>query len=418
MRFRSARSRDSLRRTVADVTAGLRRAVPPGKPGVERVTVDRALGRVLADSLRARRTVPPNDRSMMDGYAVRAAGARRRESGPPFTRTVIGRSVPGLDPRRLPRVNSRTAIEILTGGPMPPGANAVLRLESTERRGRSIRARSRVVPGRDIARRGEDFQRGKPLFAAGTSLRPWHLATLAAHDIRLVRVYRRPVVGLLRTGGEFPPDRHPPRPRHVRDTTRPLLRAALSELGVQYADLGSVPDRLADTRRAIARALTRCDVVLTVGGSSVGARDLVPSAVGRLSGARRIASGVWLRPGSSTGVAVVRGRPVFLLPGPPVAAFAGFLALVEPFLDRWTDPRHRSRPSVRARLAFGRPHDRRFEELVRVRLRTRRSGTWARAVAGRGSSHLSSLSRSDGLAVLARGRGAYRRGDPVTVWLL
>lgn len=355
---------------------------------------------------------------MMDGFAIRIAASPRLGGRAELVRIVVGRSAPGSDPARLPKVDSRTAVEVLTGGPMPPGADAVLRLEVVERRGRRIRSRARAVPGRDIARRGEDFRRGQPLFPAGTRLRPWHLAALAANDVRAVPVCRRPVVGLLRTGGEFPPAGARPRPVHVRDTTGPLLRAALEELGVEPLDLGSVPDLLPPLRRSLGRALRRCDAVLTVGGSSVGARDLVPRAVASLSGVRTIAEGIWLRPGSSTGVAVVRGRPIFLLSGPPVAAFAGYLALVEPFLGRWGGVRPRARSTVRARLASARPHDRRFDELVRVRLRARRSETWARPVASRGSSHLSSLSASDGLAVLARGRGAYRRGDVVTVWTL
>ena len=304
---------------------------------------------------------------------------------------------------------------MLTGSPLPPGTNSVVRIEDARRRGNRIELRSSVRVGRDIARRGEDFRRGDPIAGRGTRLRPWHLAALVANEIPRVPVRRRHRVALVRTGAEVVRRGRSLRRGEVRDTTGPLLRAALEELGVVVIDVGPEPDDERTIRRSVARVLEDADVVVTIGGSSVGRRDLVRRAVEGLPHSRVLARRLRLRPGGSTGVAVVGRRPVFLLSGPPVAAYAGFLAVVEPFLARSGGFPAESKPVVLARLGRAVPHVAHSHELLRVRLTRGRAGMTATPLERGGAARLSSLTGADGLAVLEQGHGDYRRGDAVRV---
>ncbi|MGI0071898.1 MAG: molybdopterin molybdotransferase MoeA [Thermoplasmata archaeon] len=413
MTVRTRRGGRSRSTDVASALARLDRATGSRAARSEWVRVADALGRVPVAAVLARRRLPARDQSMMDGYAVRCQPGEARANAATASRRLVGRSFPGDDGRRLPRVGTATAVEVLTGATMPPGSNAVVRLEACRRRADRIFPRAPVVPGRDIARAGEDFQRGQTVAGAGAPLRPWHLAALVANEVPRVRVVARPRVGVLSTGGEVIPAGHRAGPGRVRDTTKPLLRGLLEERGAQFVDLGHAPDRSKPIRGAVRAGLERCDVLLTIGGSSVGARDLVPSALAGMARIRWVAGRLKIRPGSATAVAVVRRRPIFVLSGPPVAAFAGFVSVVEPYLERrgWAT----GRASVSATLERGVAHSRPLRELVRVRLERRGGRLWARVGERRGSSRLSSLTESDGLLVLEEGCPDYPAGASVQV---
>jgi len=400
---------------VAVTLARLSRTAPRLPPRTEWVAVLSALGRVPSRAVRARRVLPPHDQSTMDGYAVRSRRPVLREGRRPPGLRVVGRSTPGDEASRLPHVDGDTAVEILTGAPLPPGADSVLRLEDCRRSGDTIWPRRSPTAGKDVARRGDDFRPGRPIVDAGTPLRPWHLAALLANEVVKVRVVRRLRVGVLSTGNELVATGRPLRSGGVRDTTRPLLLALLAELDVPSLDLGLVPDEVAAIRRAVRRGLATCDVLITTGGSSVGKSDLVPAAIQNLGTTRWMAARVRLRPGATTGVAVVGRRPVFLLSGPPVAAFSGFMGLVEPFLRERESCAGRSPPSVSATLATKIAHARGVRELVRVRLKPRKGRLLALAVERHGASRLSSLTGASGLMTLEERRGDYRAGERVRV---
>jgi molybdenum cofactor synthesis domain-containing protein len=348
----------------------------------------------------------------MDGYAVRSAsftsdGSRRRRL------RVVARSFPG-DAQRTP-LDPGSAVEIFTGAMLPPGANAVVRSEDCRRVGRWVMLDRPVPAGRNVARRGEDFRPGRTIVRASVSVRPWHLAALVANEVSTIRVRARPRVGLLSTGSELEDPRASVRAGRTRDSAKPLLRSMLLELGAVPIDLGIAPDREPSIRRRLQEGLRTCDVVVTTGGTSVGTRDRVPAAVEGLRGARWIAHRLRLRPGSSTRIAIVARRPVFLLSGPPVAAFAGFVALVEPVLrDTW-GASVRSPGTVPAILAERVVHRRGMREMVRVRLLRREGVPRATVVERHGAARLSSLTGADGLLVLDERRGDYRKGERVPV---
>lgn len=359
--------------------------------------------------------LPPHDQSAMDGFALRLRPTERPATSPPAVRRVVGRSAPGDDYRRRPVVGFDTAVEVLTGANLPAGANAVIRSENSRRSRNRMWVRATVAPGQDVARRGEDFRPGSRIIAAGTRVRPWHLAALVANQVRTIPVLGRPRAGVLATGSEIVPAGSSGHGSAVRDSTKPLLLGLLQELGIAAVDLGRAPDRENALRSGILRGLARCDLVITIGGSSVGVRDRVPSAVGSIPRARWIARHVRLRPGSTTSVAVVGPRPMFVLPGPPVAAFAGFLGLVEPFLRARGFVVGDAPRAISATLERAIVHARGVRELVRVRIRVQNGVRRVFAVERHGAARLSSLTDADGLLVLEERRGAYRAGETVRV---
>ncbi|MGA8542243.1 MAG: molybdopterin molybdotransferase MoeA [Thermoplasmata archaeon] len=404
------------RSTAVDtVLARLGREAGRDRAGSEKVPIGSCLGRIPANEIRARRTLPPHDQSTMDGYAVFSSAPMRQPPLAPFLLRVVGRSNPGDDVRQIPPVRRGTAVEVLTGAPMPVGANSIVRSEDCRRAGNQIGIHNRPLPGRDIARRGEDFRPGQRIILAGTPIRPWHIAAFVANEITVLRVVRRPLVGVLSTGDELVPAGTSARTVGVLDTTRPLVLRMLSELGVPTTDLGSVRDREGSIRRVVRRGIATCDVVITTGGSSEGPRDLVPRAVDGLGGVRWLASRLRLRPGSATGVAVVRHRPVFVLPGPPVAAFAAFVSVVEPYLRARGGVSNSTPAPYAARLVRGIRHSRGVREVVRVRLHRRRRGPWVFLGERHGSSRLSSLTEAAGFVVLDERHGDYRRGEAVEI---
>jgi molybdopterin molybdotransferase len=204
----------------------------------------------------------------------------------------------------------------------------------------------------------------------------------------------------------------------VRDTTKPLLLGLLAELGVEATDLGVVRDDTNAIQVAIRRGLQRCEMLLTIGGSSVGGRDFVAAAVGSLAEARVVVRGVRLRPGSTTSAAVVRGQAVFLLPGPPLAAAAGFLTVVEPFLRTHLGPGLPDRTPRYARLSRGVSHALGRTELVLVRTSGVGGTIVASPVDRGGSAWLSSIADADGFLYLHPRRHGYRAGARVEVFPL
>jgi molybdenum cofactor synthesis domain-containing protein len=404
--------------SIASVLVRLERAVGSIPRRTERLPSAESLGRISARPVRARRFLPPHDRSTMDGFAVRWHPGERRGSTPLRPRQVVGHSAPADEPRAVPAVSVDTAVEILTGGPIPTGAQAVLRAEDCKVSGSHVTLLAPSPPGSNIEGRGEDFRRGSVILPAGGRIRPWHLAALAANRISTVEVFRPPQVAVLSTGSEIDSGRAESRRGTVPDTTKPLLLGLLAELGVPGVDLGVVPDRGRATREAIGKAIRRCDLVITIGGSSASRRDLVPVSINSLPGAHWIARRVRMKPGSTSSVALVRKRPIFLLGGPPVAAYAGFVGLVEPFLrsyGRLGDSPHG--PQL-ARLGQRIDHRRGMREIVRVRLRSRKGVHVVTHVERHGASRLSTLTASDAILVLEESRGNYRAGESVQVWPL
>ena len=291
-----------------------------------------AVGLRLARDVCAETDLPPTARSAMDGYAVRCGDLATT----PATLRLVGEVAAGSPAR--PRVEPGTCVRVLTGAVVPPAAEAVAVVESTEEvSDDEVRFLETTSAGRHIREPGSDAKAGDLLLRAGTRLDAPQMALLAGVGVDPVPVRRMARVGLLRTGRELVAPETSAKPHQTRDADGPGLLAALRGLrGVEVEDLGIVTDDLGPLREAMAGGLERLDVLLVTGGVSVGCYDLVADAL-QAEGCEPVFHGVSQKPGKPTLFGrMPRDRLVFGLPGTPLGAFASFFNFVRPALDALT----------------------------------------------------------------------------------
>lgn len=357
----------------------------------------------------------------MDGYAVRhqeagGAGPGREVRLPVSMDIPAGSGLPGP-------LTPGTAARIMTGAPMPPGADAVVPVEDTnDRRDRmggtpaEVAIRVAPAPGQYVRPVGQDVRAGEVVMPTGTVVGPAALGVLAALGYSQVTVYRQPRVALFSTGDELRQVGEPLGPGQIRDVNSYTLAAAAEHYGAQVLGLGIVPDRLKVVQAVLAAAAEQgADLVLSSAGVSVGAYDVVKAAVETAGGLQ-----FWrvrMRPGKPLAFGRVHGVPFFGLPGNPVSALMTFEVFVRPSLLKLAGRRHWDKLAITAALAEPVRSDGR-ESYLRVVVTRRGEAYVARPAGDQGSAVLSSLVRANGLLILPEGVTEARAGERFTVWLV
>lgn len=392
----------------------------------EVVALDDADGRVLAEDLVSRHTLPPWDNSAMDGFAVIAADVAAASADAPVRLAVTGEAAAGRVSDVL--VTAGNAVRILTGAPLPEGADAVVPVENTDARPGvadlppNVEIRAAAYPGAHIRRAGTDLIAGAPLLAAGTALTPAALAVAAAGGHAQVTVHRRPRVALLATGDELVAPGQALGPAQIPDSNTSGVAAQARELGAEVQVLGIARDDLDDVLAHLRRGLAWADVIVASGGVSVGAHDVVKDAfaqVGRIDLWRiAVQPGRPLAFGRAPATDGSREVLLFGLPGNPVSSLVTFELFVRPVLRRLAG--HEDvigRDIVRATLEqpVSKAHNRRA--FIRVKLTPGQDGSgWRASLAGGQDSHvLSALAAADGLAIIGEQFDAVPAGTDVEV---
>lgn len=382
----------------------------------ERVPIPDAWGRVLAAPLLATRDLPPCDNSAMDGYAVRAADVTVN------TRLTVALDIPaGGDPGSV--LPAGAAARIMTGAPLPEGADAIIPVEdSASPHGQGVFAAPgewvgfSALPdvGAHVRRRGEDVRQDEVVLAAGTVCRGFQIALAASAGHAVISVVRRPRVAIVSTGDEIVDIGEAVPPGRIVNGNAYGLAALVSEAGGVPTLSPIVPDRLTETVDAISSALT-ADLVVTIGGVSVGERDHVRRALAE-AGAQLVFWRVALRPGGPMAFGQgAAGSVVFALPGNPVSALVTFELFVRPAILRMGGHERCFRRLVRARLleaVHTRPGKAYY---LRARLEPDGEGWSASLAGGQGSHVLSSLARADGLVIVPEEAGDLPAGAVVDV---
>jgi molybdopterin molybdotransferase len=397
VRMRGFRARLPVDEALALMLDGLAAGTP------EDVPVTECAGRVLAADVVSAVDVPGFVRSAMDGYAVRAQDTFGATLYDPLPFDLLGEAMPGAGADV--EVGRRQACRIMTGAPVPPGADAVLRAESAQEEGARVLAKEAIAPGKNVGRVGEDIERGTHVLAAGRVLRPQDVGLLSSIGHHPVSVVRRPLVRILVSGNEL-----------LAPGEKPVGTSAVS-IGLLLSttlvarDGGRVESvvHCRDEQAALLDAITRdgADVIVAAGGSSVGREDYLPLLV-RDEG-HLLVHGVAMRPSSPSGFGRVNGVPVFLLPGNPVSCLCAY--------DFFAGPAIRTLAGRRA----GWPHRRVVTRLARrivseigrtdyARVALEDGEAWPIAVAG--ASVLSSTTRADGFVIVPSGsEGIDERGE-------
>jgi len=373
--------------------------------GLEPVAVAAALGRVLAADLRAAGDVPPFANSAMDGFAVRAGAAGRRLR-------IVAESRAG-HPTTV-AVGEGEAIRISTGAAVPPGTEAVIRVEDTGEEDGEVELRAAVGCGQNVRGAGEDLRAGAVVLRAGAPLGPVELAVAVAAGAGELRCTRRPRVVVLGTGDELRAPGEPLGPGEIHNSNAVGLAALAHRAGAEVLSVGRVADTPAATQAALREALEAADVVVVSGGVSVGPHDHVKPALDAVGVAERF-WGVALKPGKPTWFGTHEdGTLVFGLPGNPVSALVTFGLFAQPALCalQGADPALDSLPAA---LAEPVPREAHREQAVRVRLE-RVGGKLNAIPTGPQDSHiLSSLLGAGGLALIPAGEGEVAAGEEVEV---
>jgi molybdopterin molybdotransferase len=390
---------------VLSEAAGGPSAGPP--LGSERVAVDHALGRILAEDVASEGDLPPFDSSAMDGYAVVA--------GPAAELPVIGESRAGAPATAT--LAPGEAIRISTGAEVPEGADSVIPVERVEARD-SLVSVPETQPGANIRRAGEDVRAGTTVLRAGAELGPAELAVLASFGRTDVLCGRRPRLAVLATGDELVPPGRPLGPGQIRDSNATALAALAQAAGAELVSRRHVPDDPAATIEALGEALATADVVCVSGGVSVGPHDHVKPALAELGVEERFWR-VALRPGKPTwfGRHGEHGALVFGLPGNPVSAMVTFHLFVRPALRRLAGG---EAPDTRARAVLDSPLARnpKRDEVVRCRLEAHDDGWHVAPTKEQGSHVLTSMLGAGALALIPRGEGELEAGDRVDIEIL
>jgi molybdopterin molybdotransferase len=385
----------------------------------EPVPLEDALGRVLASAAVAPEDVPGFDNSAMDGFAVRAEDTSAAAPGAPVSLKLAAESRAGAPADR--RLTTGEAFRISTGGALPDGADAVLRLEEAAESDGLIEFEVAVSPGRDIRRAGEDINAGDTILRAATLLGAAELGVLASLGVAAPECARRPRLALVCTGDELLAPDEPMRPGGVRNSNAYTIPALARQAGADVVSVERCPDEPAATREALEDALG-ADVTVVCGGVSVGEHDHVKAALAEL-GAEQEFWGVALRPGRPTWFGVKDGTPAdggtlaFGLPGNPVSAFVTFVLFVRPALLALTgageDPM-----AAMATLTADVPRLPKRDQAVRCALELSDEGWLATPTGPQGSHVLTSMLGADALAVVAAGSEPARSGDRIPIRLL
>ena len=369
-----------------------------------------ALGAVLAEDATADRDVPPFRNSAMDGYAVR--GADVRQAG--VTLRVVGSVSAGALPERM--VGAREAMRIMTGAPMPDGADTVVRVEDTDNGAEVVTINAVTPEGIAVRQAGEDLRRGETVLARGTVLRHPEIGVLASIGRAKVRVVRRPNVAVLSTGDELVDIDEEPGPGQIRDANRYSLAAAVRASGCAAFELGIARDSADDLRHALGNAAFG-DLVVTSGGVSVGDHDHVKPVVDAMG--QMDFWSIAIRPGRPLAFGELRTKrgavPIFGLPGNPVSALLTFEVFVRPALLKMAGRTKLHRPRVEARLLD------RIDKPTGLRMFARgvhdaAAGT-VRSTGPQGSGILRSMSLANCLIDLPEAASGAAPGDTVGVLL-
>ena len=376
----------------------------------ETIPFDEGVGRVLAEAVVSSEDVPHFANSAMDGFAVRAADV----SEPDAVLEVLA-DLPAGHVASVSMSDGQT-IRIMTGAPMPDGADTVVRVEDTTADGDKVRIHTVVAEGTYVREAGGDVRAGQVVFDPGLRMGPIHVGVLATLGLVEPVVSRRPRVGVMSTGNELqPPATQDLAPGMIRDSNRPMLVGLLEDAGAEVIDYGRIGDDADELRAALGRAAVETDAIVTTGGVSMGDYDVTKLVLREEAGVDFIK--VAMKPGKPLAFGRLGGAPFFGLPGNPVSVVVSFEQFVRPALLTMQGARAVLRPQMTVAAGERLVTDPAKTVFLRVRLEGDGAALRATQAGGQASNVLSVAAVADAFAVVPMGVETIDEGEPVLIEL-
>jgi len=382
--------------------------------GLEKVPLLQGLGRVIGEDIYAKRDIPPLDNSAMDGYALKLEDIRESSKDHPVRLEVIEDLPAGFVSKKT--IGKGQAIRIMTGAPIPKGADTVIPVEETEKGDGFAFILKAASLGENIRRSGEDVKKGERVISQGDLIRPAEVGMLASVGRSSVLVYQKPLVAILCTGDELVDVDENLEESKIISSNSYTLAAQVKDCGAVPVQLGIARDRKEEIREKLRQGI-RADVLISSAGVSVGDYDFAKDALGDL-GMEMAFWQISMKPGKPLAFGTIQGKPVFGLPGNPVSSMVSFEEFVRPSLLKMMGHRDVLRPVVEAilqeeiRKTTGRRH------FIRAFVSFKEGSYFATTTGDQGSGILMSMLKANGLIMIPEAQEIARVGEKVKVQLL
>jgi|Deesub1362B_J571_1020462.scaffolds.fasta_scaffold00145_53 molybdenum cofactor synthesis domain-containing protein len=397
---------------------------------VEEIDFRESLNRVCAEDVVSKRNIPPFNRSAVDGYALKAEETFGASMNNPVIFRVVGEVEIGEG--GLIEVQEGEAVRISTGAPMPKNADAVVMIEHTSKiEGDYIEVYSSLPPWKNVSRIGEDLREGEVVIKKGEIIQPHHIALLAASGNLRIKVFRKPIVGVVSTGNELVDAvevntveaKKDLQEGKIVDTNRYMLMNLVRQYNAKPIDFGIVKDDLETLRNILISALKKTDILIFSGATSVGTKDLLPEIINEF---REVGDlfihGIAIKPGMPTGITSIRGKPVLLLPGFPVASYIAFNLLFPKIVFRMygLDFKEFYPPGSILKAVAGMriPSTAGVRTFTRAILEKKGDRLFAYPLRTSGSGILSSLSKAHGIIEVSEEKEGIEEGEEVEIRLI
>ncbi len=389
----------------------------PSVLGEEEIPLLESYDRVLGKNVVSTLDIPPFNRSTVDGYAVKAEDTFGAEENQPAKLTIVGLVSVGEQPRIC--IEKGEAAEIVTGAPIPEGADAVVMVEDADRENSELSVFRAVTQDENVMKRGTDIKKGDVVLKTGQVLTASDIGVLAALGLIKVKVLKVPKVAVLSTGAEVTePGKELPAGR-IYDINAYSLSTAVRESGGRPVYLGVVPDDKTELQKVLKRGLASADIVMTSGGVSVGPKDLTPQIVNSLGQPGVIISGIAVKPGKPTTMALIGKKPVVCLPGHPTSALLLFYLLVRPIIQLMSGRPAREVKTIKALMSRRVFSARGRRTFVMVKLKHGKSDRWVVEPVETGASGaITTLAKADGFVEIPENHQFIDAGEEVVVTIL
>jgi molybdopterin molybdotransferase len=382
--------------------------------GFEKVSLLEALGRVIAEDIFAKRDIPPLDNSGMDGYAVKYSDIKNASKDHPIRLLVIEDLPAGSISAKI--LEKGQAIRIMTGAPIPKGADTVIPVEETKKEGTSVLIYKVLPLGEHIRRAGEDVKKGDRVISMGDLIRPAEVGMLASIGRSSVFVYQRPLVAILCTGDELVDVDGDLDEVKIISSNSYTLEAQVKDCGAVPIQLGIAKDQKEVIKEKLLQGI-RADVLISSAGVSVGDYDFVKDALDDL-GMEMVFWKVAMKPGKPLVFGTINGKLVFGLPGNPVPSMISFEQFVRPSLLKMMGHRQIFQPVIEAVLKEDLHKEQGRRHFIPASVSIEKNSYFVTIKGGQGSGRLRSMVRANGLIIIPEDRGIVKAGEKVKVQLL